>query len=84
MARPLLVVHDRDDVTVPWLDGATIADAWPGARLMMTGGLGHRGIVRDPGVVGEVVRFLKEDAAASRERPEELPDGKRAVVASSQ
>jgi pimeloyl-ACP methyl ester carboxylesterase len=84
MARPLLVVHDRDDVTVPWLDGATIADAWPGARLMTTGGLGHRGIVRDPGVVGEVVRFLKEDAAASRERPEELPDGKRAVVASSQ
>lgn len=58
MARPLLVVHDRDDTTVPWLDGATIADAWPGARLLTTNGLGHRGVVRDPVVVAEVVRFV--------------------------
>jgi pimeloyl-ACP methyl ester carboxylesterase len=60
MARPLLVVHDRDDATVPWLDGATIADAWPGARLLTTSGLGHRGVVRDSGVVAEVVRFVSE------------------------
>ena len=58
MGRPLLVVHDRDDATVPWLDGATIADAWPGARLLTTSGLGHRGVARDPAVVSEVVRFV--------------------------
>lgn len=58
MARPLLVVHDRDDATVPWLDGATIADAWPGARLLTTSGLGHRGVVRDPAIAKEIVRFV--------------------------
>jgi len=66
MARPLLVVHDRDDATVPWIDGATIADAWPGASLLTTSGLGHRGVVRDPTVVAEVVRFVSDDAAAGR------------------
>jgi hypothetical protein len=66
MARPLLVVHDRDDATVPWLDGATIADAWPGARLVTTSGLGHRGVVRDPAVVAEVVRFVTGGGAAER------------------
>lgn len=60
MARPLLVVHDRDDDTVPWLDGATIADAWPGARLLTTSGLGHRGVTRDPAVIREIVRFVSE------------------------
>ena len=64
MARPLLVVHDRDDATVPWLEGATIADAWPGARLVTTSGLGHRGVVRDPAVVAEVVRFVSGGGTA--------------------
>jgi len=66
MMRPLLVAHDRDDATVPWLDGATIADAWPGARLLTTSGLGHRGVIRDAAVVKEVVRFVSEGRPAGR------------------
>jgi len=58
MERPLLVVHDWDDRVVAWTEGAAIADAWPGARLHTTRGLGHRGVVRDPAVVAEVVRFV--------------------------
>ncbi len=56
--RPALVVHDWDDRVVPWTEGAAIADAWPGARLHTTRGLGHRGVVRDPAVVAEVARFV--------------------------
>ena len=33
---PLLVVHDRDDREVRSADGAAIAAAWPGARLLET------------------------------------------------
>lgn len=55
---PTLVLHDRDDVSTPVGDGAAIADAWPGARLRVTTGLGHRRILRDPDVVAEVVDFL--------------------------
>ncbi len=55
---PLLVVHDRDDADVDFRAGAALAAAWPGARLHATSGLGHRRVLRDPEVVGEVVDFL--------------------------
>ena len=53
-----LIIHDRDDSTVPFADGEAIAASWPGARLLPTTGLGHYGVVRDPGVVAEVMRFV--------------------------
>ena len=58
MRAPLLVVHDRDDETIPFAEGEAIAAAWPGSRLVETRGLGHRAIVRDPTVVAEVVAFV--------------------------
>ena len=58
---PLLVVHDRDDREVRSADGAAIAAAWPGARLLETEGLGHRRVLRDPAVVASVAAFLAGD-----------------------
>ena len=57
---PLLVIHDRGDRETWWSDGAAIADAWPDARLHTTERLGHYRILRDPAVIDEVVRFLKD------------------------
>jgi pimeloyl-ACP methyl ester carboxylesterase len=57
-----LLVHDRDDQDVPYGHAVEIADAWPGARLVGTSGLGHRAILRDPAVIREVVAFLGEAA----------------------
>lgn len=62
MTAPLLVVHDQDDQTVPWREGAAIAAAWPGAQLVTTHGLGHRNIVRAPQVVRDVVAFVAGQA----------------------
>jgi pimeloyl-ACP methyl ester carboxylesterase len=61
MRTPLLVIHDRDDAEVPWQEGAMIAQAWPGARLSTTSGLGHRRLVRDRDVVGEAVDFVLDE-----------------------
>jgi pimeloyl-ACP methyl ester carboxylesterase len=58
MQVPLLVIHDRDDREVGWNDGAAITQAWPGAELVTTTGLGHHRIVSDPGVIRQVVAFL--------------------------
>jgi pimeloyl-ACP methyl ester carboxylesterase len=58
LAVPALVVHDRADAEVPFEHGAAIAASWPGARLLPTAGLGHRRILRDPAVVGEVASFV--------------------------
>jgi len=55
---PLLVVHDRHDRVIPWEDGEAIARAWPGAALVSTERLGHRGILRDPSVTARVAAFV--------------------------
>jgi len=56
---PLLVIHDRGDPEVPWIDGAVIADACPNATLYTTDGLGHRRVLRDPDVLAAAVGFLR-------------------------
>ena len=65
LRAPLLVVHDRGDAEVPWQHGLVIARAWPGAELLLTDGLGHRRILRDPDVVAATVAFI---AARTAER----------------
>ena len=47
MRVPALVVHDVDDVQVPYADGERLAAAWPGAKLVTTEGLGHMRILGD-------------------------------------
>ncbi len=54
---PLLVVHDRDDRTVPFEDGAAVAESW-GGQLLETSGMGHGGVIRDPHVVRAVLAFV--------------------------
>jgi pimeloyl-ACP methyl ester carboxylesterase len=57
---PLLVVHDTGDKEVALENGQAIARSWPEARLMTTSGLGHRRVLRDPGVAEAVHDFLVE------------------------
>jgi Lysophospholipase len=59
LRTPVLVLHDRDDEDVPFSQGEELARAWPGARLALTSGLGHRAILRDPAVVRRTVAFLQ-------------------------
>jgi pimeloyl-ACP methyl ester carboxylesterase len=56
--EPLLVVHDKLDKEVPFDEGRSIAEAWPGAKLVATESLGHRRILWDPSVIDEVVNFI--------------------------
>lgn len=55
-----LVIHDRDDKEVPVTDGEQIADAWPGATLRRTSGLGHRRILRVREIIIEAVAFVTD------------------------
>jgi pimeloyl-ACP methyl ester carboxylesterase len=63
----LLVVADRDDPEAPVAGAVALADAWHGARLLLTDGLGHRRVMWEPRVV-ERVRQLAV-SAADRVRP---------------
>ena len=55
---PTLVVHDRLDKEVPYAEGVRVAQAWPAATLETTEGLGHQRILRDPGVIARVTKFV--------------------------
>jgi pimeloyl-ACP methyl ester carboxylesterase len=66
MQIPLLVIHDQDDKEVPVQVGRSVAEAWPGAELLITRGLGHQRILRDEAVNDVAVRFI--DAAQHRTR----------------
>jgi len=55
---PLLVVHDTEDARVPVELGRSLVDAWPGSAIRTTSGLGHRRVLNDAAVVGELVRFV--------------------------
>jgi esterase/lipase len=71
VVAPLLVVHDTKDAEVPIANGHVYAQA-PHARLLVTDGLGHRRILRDPHVVETSVRFIEEHREASR--PQQVAD----------
>ena len=57
---PTLVVHDRGDRINAFADGQAFAHAIEGARLAATEGLGHRRILKDPSVLGQVAVFATE------------------------
>lgn len=67
---PLLVVHDRADRETPIAGGEALVRAWPGARLMVTEGLGHRRILANEEVLTAATGFLSE---ARREAPAVRP-----------
>lgn len=61
---PALVIHDTSDKEVPFGDGALVAGAWPGGRLLASDGLGHKRILRDAGLVETVTAFLAHEQNA--------------------
>ena len=57
---PALVFHDVTDNVTPIEDSRAIANAWKGAQLIETTGLGHRGALQSKNIHDQVVAFLKD------------------------
>ncbi len=55
---PLLLIYDDADDEVPDDHPGRILEAWSGSELHTTHGLGHRKLMWDAGVIGEVLRHL--------------------------
>ncbi|HWK89621.1 MAG TPA: alpha/beta hydrolase [Longimicrobium sp.] len=70
IAVPALIAHDPRDRAVPYEGGTAIARAWRGSRFVRADGLGHRGILRAPEIVGPIVEFIAgRDALAHAVQP---------------
>ena len=59
LRQRLLILHDEWDEEVPLRDSRLLAEAWPGARLEVTHGLGHHRILRQTQSVASAVEFLR-------------------------
>ena len=55
---PILVVHDKDDNAVDYMSAKAITEAYKGARLITTEGLGHRRILKNQKIISEVTDFI--------------------------
>ncbi len=57
---PGFVIHDTNDVDIPWEEGQAVANAWHNnAPIKITNGLGHRRILRDDEVIAAAIDFIK-------------------------
>lgn len=64
LAAPGLILHSRDDKTVPLQHSRENAAAWPRAEFRILDGLGHRKLMTDPGVHEMLLHFVAADAPA--------------------
>lgn len=62
----LLAVHDRGDSDTPASGSLDLARAWPGSRLVLTEGLGHRRVIWHPEVLARVAEFAGAQVAHQR------------------
>ena len=55
---PALLIHDQQNREVSAECALEYASAWRGSKRLTTRGLGHVRILRDAGVIAEVIRFV--------------------------
>jgi pimeloyl-ACP methyl ester carboxylesterase len=74
LKTPALVIHDRADAVVPWAQGAALARAWPGARLLTTEGLGHGRILESDAATRAAADFVAGRSAVASLAAPALPE----------
>lgn len=63
LPMPALILHDREDVLVPFHQAEVIARVFAGSRVELTQGLGHRFILIDRQVHLKIQEFIAKAAA---------------------
>ena len=61
---PVLIVHDPSDRQAPIEPVRAMAARWRGSRLVEVDGVGHNRVLAAPGVIEDVVVFLRELAGS--------------------
>jgi pimeloyl-ACP methyl ester carboxylesterase len=58
ISTKMLIVHDKDDRTIPYTDSKTLSDKTDNFYLHTTEGLGHKRILRDNAVIDVITAYL--------------------------
>jgi pimeloyl-ACP methyl ester carboxylesterase len=56
--KQALIVHDKQDQVVPLSEAQAIFDSWNNASLLISDGLGHYRLMKDPSLVQRVADFM--------------------------
>jgi len=59
-----LIIHDKDDMEVPYNNAEVLKRINPKAQLLLTNGLGHTRILRDDNVVDTTLKFIENSNQA--------------------
>jgi pimeloyl-ACP methyl ester carboxylesterase len=59
VATPTLVIHDSEDKIVDVSSAIAIRQNLSNGELLMTNGLGHNKILKDPDVIQRIIDFIK-------------------------
>jgi pimeloyl-ACP methyl ester carboxylesterase len=57
---PALIIHDRMDEATTYDNAERISSAWDRSSILITQGLGHQRVMRDPLVIDEIIDFIVE------------------------
>jgi pimeloyl-ACP methyl ester carboxylesterase len=55
----LLIIHDKLDKEVPYMQAIELSNSWKNSTLILTEHLGHRRILRDEKIIHECLNFIK-------------------------
>jgi hypothetical protein len=61
-----LIIHDKNDLEVPYSDAVAIRKNWRGASLVSTTGFSHRLIIRQASVWQSIVKFITVKVVLAR------------------
>ncbi|GAC1551511.1 MAG: alpha/beta hydrolase [Collimonas sp.] len=67
IGTPTLVIHDCDDNIVPFRSARLLMEKLPDAQLVSTRNLGHRRLLKDPGVIEATRQFLRLEISPAPE-----------------
>ncbi|MEM8906547.1 MAG: alpha/beta hydrolase [Bacteroidota bacterium] len=60
-AKQILLVHDRYDKVVPFAEAETVLNNWESVSLVVTEGLGHFQLMKNPKLIKRVMQFIQQD-----------------------
>jgi pimeloyl-ACP methyl ester carboxylesterase len=60
MRHPALLLHDPDDLEVPYSESVILQAAWPQSELRPVPGVGHRRIIREKPAIDASVHFITQ------------------------
>lgn len=60
LTQPILLIHDYNDLEIPFEHSVKISRALPHAQFLATKGLGHRRILKAPAVLDLITQFARE------------------------